>query len=481
VSAESKRRVSSPNLPDPEPTISYWMDDADMHGVGLARHECDSNPPAYTDILIIGGGISGVSVLYELASLGLGNDVTLVDARQHLACGATGRNGGIVQAKAFYDIFHLVPKYGIKTALQLIRFEAANRSALRRFVSRIENSEAYINQPNPCDYYRDLDAIMVFDNDSDFQKEAGIFRFPPLKYVARAFGIDILTRNDCQTLFPKGWARGAIRAPKAADFVSAARITRIMAKEASEKGAKVCLSTAVLSVHKSDKDFEIHTSKGLVRAQKVVYATNAWTSELLPSLTPLIRPVINHVTSLHCADGSQEITGEGLRAFGLYPGYNYWVTKPNGRVILGGFRQNTEGKGVGILEDAIINREMEAACDVFADNKLGFKYKNDDRKWTGILGFSRDNLPIVGRLPNENQAWICAGFSGHGLPVAPLSGASIARDIAGDVVGQRRSKLDGDPLSSDWSIEHPPAAFKPCEKRFLNRKRSWESAGDKFN
>ncbi|KAI0439088.1 hypothetical protein F4803DRAFT_66893 [Xylaria telfairii] len=74
-------------------------------------------------------------------------------------------------------------------------------------------------------------------------------------------------------------------------------------------------------------------------------------------------------------------------------------------------------------------------------------------EWTGIMGYSRDGNPWVGRVPStlldapgpETDAdglWISAGYTGHGMPVAPGCAVAIARMMLG--------KEDGLELPKTW-------------------------------
>ena len=57
--------------------------------------------------------------------------------------------------------------------------------------------------------------------------------------------------------------------------------------------------------------------------------------------------------------------------------------------------------------------------------------------WSGILGFTSDGLPLVGRVPRElsnrdgDGEWIAAGFNGHGMDKCWLSGEAVARMALG--------------------------------------------------
>lgn len=68
-------------------------------------------------------------------------------------------------------------------------------------------------------------------------------------------------------------------------------------------------------------------------------------------------------------------------------------------------------------------------------------------EWTGIMGYSSDGGPWVGRVPElllgelsldadsseagAGRLWIGAGFTGHGMPVAPRCGIPVAEMILG--------------------------------------------------
>lgn len=73
-------------------------------------------------------------------------------------------------------------------------------------------------------------------------------------------------------------------------------------------------------------------------------------------------------------------------------------------------------------------------------------------RWAGILGFTPDRLPLVGRLPAHPGVWTALGYSGHGNVLAVLCGESVARGI----LGEREERLDA------FSPERIPALRKPA-------------------
>jgi len=423
--------------------------------------------PKQVPIVVIGGGISGASISYHLGKFAKDDPSkrhVLLEARG-IGFGATGRNGGIVQPKTFYEWPKLARKYGIWTAFQMIRFERANRAAIRDYV--IGPSR------DTCGYIENLDAIMAFEDEKDFRKEASIFRLSPFKQIARFFGVDVITPGQCK----EEWMQGAIRIPKAADSLSSIRFSRSLVSEAQQDGVSVIENIRVTGVRANENgNYTVETDSGHISCQHVVYATNAWTPALLPEFQRCISPVINHVVSVPVIWSNQSYPPTRA-AYGLYPGYKYWVTRDD-RVILGGFRDDAAHKGIGISRDDEIDPEMSRACERFLHSrKIGNKGRNEnlkseglmDHQWTGVLGWSCDNLPWVGPIPGAPNQWICAGFSGHGLPVAFLCGKAIASALA----NKNLSKIE-------WlDAGSPPKAFLPTPERLEgDGMSSWNGAGD---
>ena len=61
--------------------------------------------------------------------------------------------------------------------------------------------------------------------------------------------------------------------------------------------------------------------------------------------------------------------------------------------------------------------------------------------WSGIMGFTADHLPLVGKLPlsvtergAEGGEWICAGFNGYGMPQCWSCGEAVAKMLVGEDV-----------------------------------------------
>lgn len=77
-----------PGLPRQNPTISYWQLEPDA----VADHRSTSDLPQHADFVLIGSGITGSTIAYNILEQSPGKKVVVLEARQSCS-GASGRNG----------------------------------------------------------------------------------------------------------------------------------------------------------------------------------------------------------------------------------------------------------------------------------------------------------------------------------------------------------------------------------------------------
>jgi gamma-glutamylputrescine oxidase len=88
-------------------SVPFWAPPAERYPGRL---------PARTDVLVVGGGITGVSLLHHLRNRRL--HATLVE-RDHLAAGASGRNAGFLLAGVAENYAAAVRTYGRSQAREI--------------------------------------------------------------------------------------------------------------------------------------------------------------------------------------------------------------------------------------------------------------------------------------------------------------------------------------------------------------------------
>jgi hypothetical protein len=208
-----------------------------------------------------------------------------------------------------------------------------------------------------------------------------------------------------------------------------------------------------------DGNWIVHTSRGMIAAKQVLLATNGYTSHLLSEFSDLIVPVKGEMSALIpplavCPEGGGALVDRNSYGFygrggGNFNQDDYLVQRPfsgtrdtddrGGELMFGGGREYAAGLGVGISDDSDIDQLAADYLRQALNNLLDIRNNGTElrasHEWSGIMGFSRDGRPWVGEVPEQlgggNGLWMCAGFTGHGMPNASLCAKAVVSQMMG--------------------------------------------------
>lgn len=275
-----ERLPAKKTFPSLTSTLPYWRKDL----YPLDSYRSTDQPPKTTDIAIIGGGMTGVSTAYHIleahkAQCTKPPSITVLEARQ-LCSGATGRNGGHLNLPPFH-VAKVFNEHSVKAANQLAEFYIEQMYALKDVVER---------ETPDCDFLITR-SFNVFMDDNDAEHNLNEIRMPMEHggdIVKRE--VLVLKKEMIEAFTGMKGAAGAISVPAAQlwpyKFVTqlAVRIidrinlqTHTMVEEVSE-------------VADGEGYYAIKTSRGTLRAKKVVFATNGYTAGILPDMEGVITP-----------------------------------------------------------------------------------------------------------------------------------------------------------------------------------------------
>lgn len=245
-------------------------------------------------------------------------------------------------------------------------------------------------------------------------------------------------------------AAGAILQPFAAKcwpYKLVAWVLETLLKENSAEKFSLQTTTPVTHLQKVDGLWVVHTPHGQIAAREVLLATNAYTSHLLPRMSSLIVPVRGQVSALLPPERSQLLK----HSYIWLPGESddYMIQRDEGMIIVGGERLSVPDGGQGIwkddeIDDEVARRLRRSLHSAVKLNSTESPKEEEDKEeldafleWTGIMGYSKDGHPWVGRVPtvfggeDGGGLWICGGYTGHGMPVAARCAVAVAEMILG--------------------------------------------------
>lgn len=341
------------------------------------------------EIVIVGAGLAGLGLARALRELGA--DPLVVDARGP-AAGASGRNAGFVLRTHVTEYPKLRARVGPSVARALLGAAAENAARIARIVG------------TACDdAYRATGSLMLASGPDEIRVLAEAER------ALREDGVRVAA---------------APVPPALAGFDAALRIADDAEVHPGRLAAALASGVRGAVFHAMRVD-EHGVSDGARRidAEHVVVATNAWTGELVPELASVITPQrAQMIATAPIAHALDTPCYAGL-------GFDYFRQRADGRVLLGGRRH--------LFLDAESTRDesttpsVQAALDAYLVEHLGFARGAEiAARWSGIMAFSPDGLPLAGRLADvAGRPWILAGWTGHGLGLSLAVGARLARAI----------------------------------------------------
>ncbi|KAE8453932.1 hypothetical protein EG329_007708 [Mollisiaceae sp. DMI_Dod_QoI] len=457
----TKKKPDQSTLPTPDPTKSFWHTEPSK---SLLGHRTTASLPTEVDVVIIGSGITGASAAHFLHQDERARDLKIVMLEAREACwGATGRNGGHCQP-GIYD-----------RSPELSSFEMRNYLALKDLVTKNNIS---------CDW-RDLSVVHAYMQKNIFDVALAEYNSHRKASPEIAKLVTVVTKDSANPSLADlrvSNAYGAI-VQKHASSVWPYKLVCWMlenllsSNDASSPTFNLQTNTPASHLqHSENRSWIVHTPRGMISTPKVILATNAYTSFLLPSLSDLIVPVRGEMSALippsslkpDSRNGNKNgnvTTDPGLEysygfiGNGTQSGHqdDYLVQRPytptpigfnsgkddGGELMFGGGRSYAANAGLGVSDDsgidppaaAYLRREISHVLDLQNNREpLEAKYE-----WSGIMGFSRDDRPWVGELSEDvglgkgtgKGVWLCAAYTGHGMPNAFLSAKAVVKMMLG--------------------------------------------------
>jgi glycine/D-amino acid oxidase-like deaminating enzyme len=214
-------------------------------------------------------------------------------------------------------------------------------------------------------------------------------------------------------------------------------------------------NSMVASLATTNFPYALRTSRGLLRAGTVVHCTNGYSGHLLPKLRGLVHPFKGTMT---VQDPGSSVSNQGTSVswgFHYTPSYEpetkrhgyglYYLgqSAKTGYFYFGGEKARIE-ESVS-ADDTFVAEHSVTHLQTVLPRFFGKSHQSDwglVGSWSGIMGFSSDGLPMVGRLSSTltgrkgDGEWIAAAFNGYGMANCLMSGEALALMMLGEDVSQ---------------------------------------------
>lgn len=366
------------------------------------------------DAIVIGGGVNGGSVAYNLAKRG--HKVLLLE-KDRLAGKSSGAAAGMLAAQAELDgegpLFQLARESRskfIKLAAELkeisgIDIELINKGMLKIAMNEEENK-----------VYKQIIATQQQNGEQ----------------------ADWLTGDDVRRKEPAldNVVTGAMYIEKDGQ-VEARQLTVGFLKSASILGVDIKEYVEVYSfLFSNGKVSGVVTNEGVFNSENVIVTGGAWSNKLLSptGLQLETYPVKGECFSV--------LTHRPLLSSTIFSHGCYLVPKKGGRTIVGAtVNPNTFNEKVTIAGISLLMENAKRLVPSIADAEW-------EEAWAGIRPQTADGLPYLGEHPEYKGLFVATGHFRNGILLSPVTGEIIA-----DLVERKPTLVNVDPFRVDRSVK----------------------------
>jgi glycine/D-amino acid oxidase-like deaminating enzyme len=401
---------------------SYWLDTASPF-----QRAAEGPLEGRADVVIIGGGFTGLSAALALARKGA-RPVLLEAGR--VVSEASGRNGGQVHNGLVHSFAAVAAERGLEQAKALHRaFDAA-----------VDTVERIVAEESIDCAFRRAGKIKLAAKP---QHVEGLKR--NFELIAREVDPDVAWLDRTETaaeVGSKAFYGGLLQRRSAQMHVG--RFGRGLAEAAARAGARIYEQALVSGAVREAGRWRLTTPRGTIEADQVLLATGSTTRGPFGWFRRRYVPVGSFIVAT-------APLGDGLLATVLPTGRgattsmnigNYFRLAPDNRLIFGGRARfamsspRSDAKSGQILE-----RTM---CEIFPQ----LRGTRIDYCWGGLVDMTADRFPRAGEHDGLHFAM---GYSGHGVQMSVHMGQVLAAMMEGRPAEH--------PFASEWKAI--PGHFGP--------------------
>ena len=296
----------------------FWQTTLSPHSRPWSNAEISS---IKQDVVIVGGGITGLSAALFLARYGL--SVTILES-QTMGWGASSRNGGQVLTGLKQSPSLLIKKFGLNRARELYQASLDSIDVIEEIVQQ---------EKIDCDYVRSghFNAAFKPKHLEELKQKQAI--------LSQQFGhhTRLVPPHEMPSELNTHYYCGGLVDEKSAS-INPAKFIRGLALSAERNGAKLIEKCTVTAVRRNKEGFTIETSKGTLATNDVFAATNSYTNSVFPYLQRRIVPLGSYIIATEPLPASlaQNLIPNRRMVFDNRYFLYYFRLSPDNRIIFGG-------------------------------------------------------------------------------------------------------------------------------------------------
>ena len=362
--------------------------------------------PERVDVAIVGGGYAGLNAAIPLAEAGL--RVAVIEA-ERFGEGASTRNGGAIGATLRYSFAALIERAGLERAIHLYSGAIASRKFLidlletRGIDCQFVRCGRFSGAHKQADYdglARDLE-LRQHHLDVDARM---VPRSEQRAYIGTDQYFGGRVHNEDGNLNPGLYHDGLMAA-------------------AAKAGVMLLDRARVTQVRQAGGAFKVATSRGDMRADRVIVATNAYTGPEFGWFRRRLVPIQSQIIATEPLppDLVRSLIPRGHQVVDTCKLHNYYRLSPDGTRVLFGGRSGASQVNNFAKSGQSLFRRMTGLFPQLAGAKV-------THSWGGFIAFSFDHLPHMTEADGIHYIGSCCG---SGVAMMSYLGHSTALKLLG--------------------------------------------------
>lgn len=359
--------------------------------------------PLHCEVAILGGGVTGALVAYDLARHGV--EVVVLD-RDELGLGSTAASTGLLQYEIDVPLADLIKQVGETHAVY----------AYRRGLRAIDEIEALTaDLAAPCGFVRRNTLCLASSEPDarDLRREIE---------CRQHFGFEVRNLESPELKELSGFQAVSAMLSFGDAEIDPYQLTQALLAAGQAQGARYFSKTEVVSLQESPGETLLKTRGGVaLRAKAVMLCTGYAARELLKSAPGDLNST--YVVSAQHIDQASKWPG-GFLVWETARPYFYARQTSDGHIILGG--GDTSGP-FDHRDAALLERKAEEILRRFAELYPGAKVE-PEYVWGGTFAETEDGLPFIGKIPDQDRIYAALGYGGNGITFGVIA-AKLLTDL----------------------------------------------------
>ena len=371
--------------------LSLWSATSDLPSFEALKGDIK------TDVLIIGGGISGVLCAYELKNRGI--DCVLVEAAQ-ICSGITKNTTAKITSQHGFIYDKITKKFGAENAQKYLQ---ANENAVRRYARLCKDID--------CDFQNKDNIVYCVDNFKKVEKE-----------IKALENIGYKAQLEYKLPVPIGIA-GAVRFKNQAQFNPLKFVSHIV------KNLKIYENTKVIEI----RDNKAITDKGTISAEKFIVATHF---PFMNKYGAYFMKMYQHRSYVIAID--RNVNLDGMYVDESKTGMSF--RNAENLLLIGGGDHRTGKQGGSYNEIRCFTQKY------YPQNKEVYHWATQDC-------MTLDNVPYIGKYSKSlDNVYVATGFNKWGMTTS-----MVASEILSDLIEEKKNDYTElfSPQRSMMSIQLP--------------------------